>query len=440
MFLTTEIIRKKRDKKELTKAEIEFFVKGVTDNSVSNEQISAFTMAVFFNNLNMEERKNLTLAMRDSGEVIKFEGMDDYPIVDKHSTGGVADLVSLPLAPIVAACGGFVPMISGKGLGHTGGTTDKMNSILGYSTIPNNDLFKKVVKEIGCAIIGQTSNLAPADKRIYAVRDTTATVESSALIASSILSKKLASGIKSLVMDIKVGSGAFMETPEKAQELAETIVSIASSVGTPTTAFITDMNEALGRNIGNTLEVVETIEYLTGKNIDAKLDAITKELAIEMLLLSKISKNKEEAIKKIDAVLKNGMAAEKFEKMVSILGGPKDILTSYNNGVVLQKSKFVKPIFLKNSGVITKIDNRQLGLCLVHLGGGRKTATDTLDYTVGLTNVAKVGESVDTQKPFAVLHYNNESHFSLISDILNNIVSLGTKADKLPAIYKIIRS
>ena len=239
MFLTTEIIRKKRDKKELTKAEIEFFVKGVTDNSVSNEQISAFTMAVFFNNLNMEERKNLTLAMRDSGEVIKFEGMDDYPIVDKHSTGGVADLVSLPLAPIVAACGGFVPMISGKGLGHTGGTTDKMNSILGYSTIPNNDLFKKVVKEIGCAIIGQTSNLAPADKRIYAVRDTTATVESSALIASSILSKKLASGIKSLVMDIKVGSGAFMETPEKAQELAETIVSIASSVGTPTTAFIT---------------------------------------------------------------------------------------------------------------------------------------------------------------------------------------------------------
>jgi thymidine phosphorylase len=440
MFLTTEIIRKKRDKKELTKAEIEFFVKGVTDNSVSSEQISAFTMAVFFNNLNMEERKNLTLAMRDSGEVIKFEGMEDYPIVDKHSTGGVADLVSLPLAPIVAACGGFVPMISGKGLGHTGGTTDKMNSILGYSTIPNNDLFKKVVKEIGCAIIGQTANLAPADKRIYAVRDTTATVESSALIAASILSKKLASGIKSLVMDIKVGSGAFMDTPEKAQELAETIVSIASSVGTPTTAFITDMNEALGRNIGNTLEVVETVEYLTGKNIDAKLDAITKELAIEMLLLSKISKNKEEATNKINAVLKNGLAAEKFEKMVSALGGPKDILTSYNNGVVLQKSKFVKPIFLKNSGVITKIDNRQLGLCLVHLGGGRKTATDTLDYTVGLTNVAKVGESVDNQKPFAVLHYNNESHFSLISDILNNIVSLGTKADKLPAIYKIIRS
>lgn len=422
MFLTKEIIRKKRDKQELSKEEIQFFIDGVTSGFVTNEQISAMTMAIFMNDLTQNERKDLTLAMRDSGEVITFENLSDKPIVDKHSTGGVGDLVSIPLAPIVAACGAYVPMITGKGLGHTGGTTDKMNSIPGYNTTPSNEDFKKVVKEVGCAVIGQTSNLAPADKRIYAVRDTTATVESIPLIASSILSKKLASGINYLVMDIKTGSGAFMETFEKSQELAKTIVDISKDANVPATAFITDMNECLSYNIGNALEIIESIEYLKGKKVSPKLHEITTALAVEMLLITKIAPNKDSAKKLVQEVIDNGSAAKVFEEMVSALGGPKDILTSYKD--VLPKAKFQKPIYLKKSGYITNINNRELGMILVHLGGGRKTASDELDLSVGLENVAKIGAEVNKNTPFAILHYNDEKHVNQVEEILNNIIEV----------------
>ncbi|MCL2567668.1 MAG: thymidine phosphorylase [Alphaproteobacteria bacterium] len=429
MFLIKELIRKKRDKQELSKEEIDFFVKGVSDNSIPNEQISAMAMAIFFNDLTANERKNLTISMRDSGDVITFEDLADKPIVDKHSTGGVGDLVSIPLAPIVASLGAYVPMITGKGLGHTGGTTDKMDSIPNYNTYPSTELFKKVVKEVGCAIIGQTSNLAPADKKIYAVRDTTATVESIPLIASSILSKKLASGIHNLVMDIKTGSGAFMDSHEKARDLAKTIVGIANSAGVPTSALITDMNECLSSNIGNSLEIAESIEYLNGVKREPKLHEIIVSLAVEMLLNSKIAGSAEEAKSKIEETLSSGKAAETFEKMVFALGGNSSILTNYKK--VLPKSKFQKEIYLDKNGYIADLNNRSLGLTLVHLGGGRRTPTDKLDLSVGLENVAKIGSAVDKNTPFAILHYNEEKQFSEISKILNEIIEISDNKESV---------
>ncbi|MDR0484209.1 MAG: thymidine phosphorylase [Alphaproteobacteria bacterium] len=437
MFLIKELIRKKRDKQELSKEEINFFVKGVTDNSVPNEQISSLAMAIFFNDLTTNERKFLTLAMRDSGDVITFDELSDKPIVDKHSTGGVGDLVSIPLAPIVASLGAYVPMITGKGLGHTGGTTDKMASIPNYNVAPSIDLFKKVVKEVGCAVIGQTSNLAPADKRIYAVRDTTATVESIPLIASSILSKKLASGIHNLVMDIKTGSGAFMEDFEESKKLAETIVSIANSSGVPTSAIITDMNECLSYNMGNSLEIVESIEYLTGVRREPKLHEIIVALATEMLITTKIAGSQQEAEAKIEKTLNSGKAAEVFEKMVYALGGNSNILTNYKK--VLPKSKFQKAIHLKKEGYIKDLNNRELGLILVHLGGGRRTPTDKLDLSVGLENVAKIGAKIDSSTPFAILHYNEEKQFVEISKILNEIIEISDSkevAKKIKPIYE----
>lgn len=439
MFLTKEIIRKKRDKQNLSKEEIQFFIDGVTSNEVTNEQISAMAMAIFLNNLNADERKNITLAMRDSGDVIKFDNLTDKPIVDKHSTGGVGDLVSIPLAPIVAACGAYVPMITGKGLGHTGGTTDKLNSIPGYNTTPSVEDFKKTVKEIGCAVIGQTSNLAPADKRIYAVRDTTGTVESVPLIASSILSKKLAAGINYLIMDIKTGSGAFMTTIEGSQELANTIVDIAKDAHVPTTALITDMNESLSYNIGNSLEIAESVEYLLGTKRDPKLHEVTTALASAMLTVTKIAKDDKEARGMIEEVLNNGKAAKVFEQMVEALGGPKNFLSNYKN--TLPKSKFQKLIYLKKSGFITNIDNRALGMILVHLGGGRKATTDELDLSVGLENVAKIGAEVNKDKPFAILHYNNEKHCEQIEEILNNIIEVSSDNNpkiNIKPIYEII--
>ena len=369
MYLMKELIRKKRDKHPLNQQEIQFFVDSVVDNSASNEQISAMAMAIFLNDLTNEERKNLTLAMRNSGEVIKFENLVDKPIVDKHSTGGVGDLVSIVLAPIVAFCGGYVPMITGKGLGHTGGTTDKLQAIPNYNVFPSVEKFKEVVKNVGCAVIGQTSNLAPADRKIYTIRDTTGSVESIPLIASSILSKKLASGIDYLVMDIKCGSGAFMSSLNQAQELGKCIVDIAKSCNVDTKVLISDMNESLSKNIGNSLEIKESIDFLLNKNIDSKLKDITYALAVEMLLISKITNNETTAYQMVEKSITSGGAAEVFEKMVFALGGDSNILTNYNN--LLPKSKIKKDIYLKNSGFISNIDNRALGLTLVSLVGGR---------------------------------------------------------------------
>ena len=265
-FLPQEIIRRKRDGNVLSDQEIALFVAGIADGSVSEGQIAALAMSVFFQGMNMDERIALTRNMVHSGDTMSWSDLDlNGPVLDKHSTGGVGDKVSLMLGPIIAACGGFVPMISGRGLGHTGGTLDKFDSIPGYNTAPDNDLFRRTVKELGCAIIGQTGNLAPADKRFYATRDVTATVESVPLITASILSKKLAEGLDGLVMDVKTGNGAFADSLPMAQELAESIVQVAIGFGVKTSALITDMNQVLGTTVGNGVEMVETVDYLTGK-------------------------------------------------------------------------------------------------------------------------------------------------------------------------------
>src|SRR5262245_13813809 len=271
-MLPQEIIRKKRDGGVLSDAEIEFFIEGLTDGSITEGQAAAFAMAVFFRGMEMPERIALTRAMMESGAVLDWshEGLNG-PIVDKHSTGGVGDKISLMLGPMAAACGCYVPMISGRGLGHTGGTLDKFDSIPGYQTQPDTSTFRKVVREVGCAIIGQTADLAPADQRLYAIRDVTATVESIPLITASILSKKLAAGLQALVMDVKSGNGAFMATQESARELADSIVRVASGAGVKTTALITDMNQVLGHAAGHATEMQEAIEYLTGVRREERL-------------------------------------------------------------------------------------------------------------------------------------------------------------------------
>ncbi len=324
-FLPQEIVRKKRDGGALSKDEIAFLIEGLTDGSVSEGQVAAFAMAVFFRGMSMDERVALTLAMRDSGDVLSWPHANG-PVVDKHSTGGVGDNVSLMLAPIVAACGGIVPMISGRGLGHTGGTLDKLNSIPGYRTQPDEALFRKAIDVAGCAIIGQTGDLAPADKRLYAIRDVTATVESVPLITASILSKKLAAGLGGLVLDVKTGSGAFMAAMEDARELATSLVAVANGAGLKTTALITDMNEPLASAAGNAVEVLNAVEFLTGAHRDARLQEVTLALSAELLVLGGRAESADWALALAQAALDNGQAAEVFQNMVSALGGPSDFV------------------------------------------------------------------------------------------------------------------
>ncbi len=325
VFLPQEIIRRKRDGGALSAAEIGFMVKGLTDGSVTEGQVAAFAMAVFFRGMAMEERVALTMAMRDSGRVLDWRDLPG-PALDKHSTGGVGDTVSLMLAPAVAACGGYVPMISGRGLGHTGGTLDKLDSIPGYVSQPDEALFRKVTREVGCAIIGQTAALAPADKRFYGIRDVTATVESIPLITASILSKKLAAGLHGLAMDVKFGSGAFMGSFEAAEDLAKSLADVATGAGLPTTALLTSMESPLGSAAGNALEVAYAIDYLTGRRREARMHEVTVALGAEMLLLGGLAADLDEARRKIDHAIAGGQAADVFQRMVTALGGPSDLV------------------------------------------------------------------------------------------------------------------
>ncbi len=407
-FLPQEIIRKKRDGNALSGPEINFFVQGITAGSISEGQIAALAMAVFFNDMGQDERVALTLAMRDSGEVLDWRTFDlTGPVLDKHSTGGVGDVVSLLLGPMVAACGGFVPMISGRGLGHTGGTLDKFDAIPGYRTAPELALFRKVVKEVGVAIIGQTAQLAPADKRIYSVRDVTATVESVAMITASILSKKLSAGLQALVMDVKVGSGAFMPTLGKSQELAASIVGVGNGAGMRTSALLTDMNESLAPVAGNALEVRLAMDYLTGRSRPARLHEVTLALCVEMLLLGGLAASESAARSKLQSALDTGAAAERFSRMVSALGGPSDLLERPD--AYLDRAPVVLPVPAPQSGFVSATNCRGLGLAVVNLGGGRRRADDGIDYTVGLTDLAPIGSAVAAGQPIAMVHGRTEA-------------------------------
>ncbi|MFQ1795978.1 thymidine phosphorylase [Aeromonas veronii] len=436
MFLPQEIIRKKRNGEALSTQEIQFFVQGITNNTIGEGQIAALAMAVYFKDMTMDERVALTCAMRDSGMVLTWDHLNlGGPIVDKHSTGGVGDVVSLMLGPMVAACGGFVPMISGRGLGHTGGTLDKLDAIPGYQTSVDNDRFLKVVKEAGVAIIGQTGDLAPADKRIYAVRDITATVESVAMITGSILSKKLASGLEALVMDVKVGSGAFMPTFEASEELAKSIVAVANGAGCRTSALLTDMNQVLASSAGNAVEVREAVRYLTGKYRNPRIHEVTMALCAEMLISAGLASDERNARTKLQAVLDNGKAAEIFGRMVTGLGGPADFMERYD--AYLPKAAIVRPVFAANSGFVTAMDTRELGLAVVAMGGGRRAAGDKLDYAVGLTDFIRLGQSVDADKPIAMIHAQTEEQYAQAASMVQAAVRIGgERPEALPEVYR----
>jgi thymidine phosphorylase len=425
-FLPQEVIRRKRDGAALSEAEIGFFVAGLSDGAIAEGQVAAFAMAVFFRGMTMPERIALTRAMAQSGRMLDWRGVKlPGPRLDKHSTGGVGDKVSLMLAPLVAACGGAVPMISGRGLGHTGGTLDKLDSIPGYVSTPDIDRFKRVVAEAGCAIIGQTADLAPADRRLYAIRDVTATVESIPLITASILSKKLAAGLEGLVMDVKFGSGAFMVEFDRAAELAASIAEVATGGGLPTTALLTDMNQVLGRTAGNALEVRECIDWLTGKPREPRLDAVTMALAGEMLLSGRLAKDDGAAGAALAKARDSGAAAERFQRMVAALGGPPDLLERPEKH--LPPAPVIRPVAPARAGHVTAMDVRAIGLAIVALGGGRRRVEDKIDPRVGLTGIAALGEEVGAARPLCLLHAASESDAEAAAAAIRAAVTIGDK-------------
>ncbi len=402
-MLFTETIRKKRDGRELSPEEIDFFVRGLTDGSLPAEQVSALAMAIVINSMSLAEVSRLASGMAHSGTVLDWSRHDlPGPVVDKHSTGGVGDKVSLMLAPIAAACGCYVPMISGRGLGHTGGTLDKIGSIPGYDAMPEFGLFQQIVKDTGCAIIGQTTELAPADGRLYAIRDVTGTVESVPLITASILSKKFAAGLDALVLDIKAGSGAFMTTVEHADNLGNAIVDTAESIGLSARALVTDMNEVLGRTAGNALEVAEAVRYLRNEERDERLDEVVMQLCAEMFLMTDLESGRDAARKRADEVLRSGRAAETFGRMVAGLGGPPDFVENYERH--LPKAPVVEPVYPEQDGYLVEVEAFAVGNAVVELGGGRRRQEDELDLAAGFSDVARVGTWVDRDTPLAMVH------------------------------------
>lgn len=406
-FLPQETIRRKRDGGVLGATEISSFVRGITDGSITEGQAAALAMAVFFRGMARAETVALTLAMRDSGTVLRWDGLDG-PVLDKHSTGGVGDKVSLILAPVLAACGAYVPMLSGRGLGHTGGTLDKLESIPGYDTRPDLERLRRVVGDAGCAVVGQTDDLAPADRRLYAIRDVTATVESVPLITASILSKKLASGPQALVMDVKVGSGAFMPGLDAARELASSIVMVARGAGLACSALLTDMDRCLGRTAGNALEVAEAIGLLRGDpEADARLLEVTIELAAEALRLGGLAASVGDGRAQAGAALAAGAAAERFARMVAGLGGPADLVD--RPGRHLPRAPVVRAVHPDVPGTIVAVDVRSLGLAVVELGGGRRRAADAVDPRVGLDRVAGPGAPVGRDAPLCLVHAADEA-------------------------------
>lgn len=436
MYLAQEIIRKKRDGHALSEDEIRFFINGVRDNSVSEGQIAALAMTIYFHDMSLPERVALTMAMRDSGTVLNWKSLNlNGPVVDKHSTGGVGDVTSLMLGPMVAACGGYIPMISGRGLGHTGGTLDKLEAIPGFDIFPSDDHFRQTIKQVGVAIIGQTNSLAPADKRFYATRDITATVDSIPLITASILAKKLAEGLDALVMDVKVGSGAFMPTYEASEHLAQAIVGVANGAGCRTTALLTDMNQVLASTAGNALEVREAVRFLTGAQRNPRLLEVTLALCSEMLISGKLAENEAEAREKLMTVLDNGKAAEVCARMVAAQKGPSDFVERYDS--YLPAPTMSKAVYADRAGCVTHMDTRALGMAVVAMGGGRQRASDAIDYSVGLSDMITLGEQVDASRPLAVIHASSEAHWQQAAAAVKAAITLGERAPAAtPVVYR----
>ncbi|MDJ0749074.1 MAG: thymidine phosphorylase [Woeseiaceae bacterium] len=426
-MLFTDVIRTKRDGGELTDEQIAFFVAGLADESLPAEQVSALAMAVFLNSMSFDEAAALTLAMANSGTVLDWSDAGlDGPVVDKHSTGGVGDKVSFLLAPIVAACGCYVPMISGRGLGHTGGTTDKAEAIPGYNATPDFASFRRTVGEVGCAIIGQTADLAPADRRFYAIRDVTGTVESVPLITASILSKKIAAGLDCLVMDVKVGSGAFMETPDRGRELATSIIGTAAKAGLRTHALLTDMNEVLGSTAGNALEIDESVKFLRNEHRERRLDEVVIALCAEMLLIGGVEQDRSAAMRRCDEAVTSGAAAEVFARMVTALGGPADFID--NAASHLDRAPVVRPVYAE--GFVCAVDTRAVGNAIIELGGGRREVGQSLDLSVGFSDIAPIGTELSGDRPLAVVHAASDADAEAAE---NRLLAAVTRGEERPS-------
>ncbi|MDA7503151.1 thymidine phosphorylase [Akkermansiaceae bacterium] len=435
-MLIQEIIRKKRDGQALSRDEIRYFTRGIGNQSISEGQIAAFAMAVFFRGMSLDERVALTKGMRDSGEILAWDDLDG-PAIDKHSTGGVGDNVSLMLGPLVAACGGYVPMISGRGLGHTGGTLDKLDSIPGYQTMPSNQVFRRVVKDCGVAIIGQTASLAPADKRFYATRDITATVESLDLITASILSKKLAAGLEALVMDVKTGSGAFMKDYPDSVALAESIVGVSNGAGLKTSALVTDMNESLAGTAGNALEVLDAVKFLRGESDRSRLETVVMSLSSELLVLGGLAKDRDQARRDLGRALNSGKAAQIFGQMVEGLGGPGDFVDEPEK--YLPKAEAIVEVKSPGSGWVAQIETRELGLAVVELGGGRRRAEDEIDHAVGLSELPQLGQQVSEGDCLALVHASSVEKAELAVAKVQSAVTLrNTVSSGQPVVYEVI--
>jgi thymidine phosphorylase len=428
-LIPQELIRRKRDGGRLSDDELEFVVSGIADGGLTDGQVAAFAMAVFFRDLDDSERVALTGAMTRSGTVLQW---DDGPVLDKHSTGGVGDKVSLLLAPIVAACGGKVPMISGRGLGHTGGTLDKLDSIPGYDTAPDLERLRSVVAGAGCAIIGQTRELAPADRRFYALRDATGTVESIPLIVASILSKKLAAGLDALVMDVKAGSGAFMPSRDASFELARAIVQVARGNGLACEALITDMDQVLGRTAGNAVEVRESLQALTHpRAADPRLIDVTLALCAVLLRLGGLHPDDATARAAAADALTSGAAAERFAQMSAALGGPADVVDDPERH--LPRAPHAREVFPETAGRVRAIAVRELGVAVLELGGGRLREDQGIDHSVGLVDVAALGEEVGPGgRPLAVVHAADADAAERAAARVRDAIEVGDAPAALP--------
>ena len=434
-MIPQELIRKKRDGGTLSDEELAFIVAGIADGGLSDGQVAAFAMAVFFRDLSDAERVALTGAMTRSGTVLEW---DDGPVLDKHSTGGVGDKVSLLLAPILAACGAKVPMISGRGLGHTGGTLDKLDAIPGYQTAPDLALLRATVAEAGCAIIGQTPELAPADRRFYALRDATATVESIPLIVASILSKKLAAGLDALVMDVKAGSGAFLPERERSAELARAIVAVARGNGLACEALLTDMDQVLGRTAGNAVEVREALGALAHpRAAEPRLVEVTLALCATLLRLGGLFATDEEARAAAGAALADGGAAERFAAMCRALGGPGDLLDDPERH--LPRAPHALEVFPEAPGAVRAIAVREVGVAVLELGGGRLREDQGIDHAVGLVDVAGLGEEVGPGgRPLAVVHARDAASAERAAARVRAAFDVGEAPDALPPLVEAV--
>lgn len=425
------IIAKVKSRHTPTDAELHWFTHGLASGSVTDAQAGAFAMAVCLNGLSDAGRVALTTGMRDSGDVLKWDV--DGPVLDKHSTGGVGDPVSLLLAPMLAACGVFVPMISGRGLGHTGGTLDKLESIPGVKTDVSQAKLRQVLRKTGCAIVGASGAIAPADKRLYAVRDVTATVDSIDLITASILSKKLAAGLDGLVLDVKVGTGAFMKTQAEAQTLARALVDVANDAGCPTAALITDMNEPLAPAMGNAVEVAICMEVLSGNRIAApRLHDLTVALGARVLALHGEAEG--EAEEKLKDAISSGRAMTHFAAMIAQLGGPPDMAEDWRTH--LPAAAVIGDVVAPCAGYINAVDGQGLGFAVVDLGGGRRVETDRIHPAVGITDMVRLGQFVEKNQPLCVVHAASDTAAEAAANAVHRAVTIGAEPDLQPLVHE----